>query len=85
MHFNYGLSCDLILVSKEAMRLIIHTRANEGGLETLLTIREVIKNRLTLQINVNNSCYSSPPFVYNDFEYWIVISILFCIDSHRIY
>ena len=61
MHFNYGLSCDLILVSKEAMRLIIHTRANEGGLETLLTIREVIKNRLTLRINVNNSCYSSPP------------------------
>jgi len=31
------------LVSKEALRLIIHTRANEGGLETLFNIREVIE------------------------------------------
>ena len=62
MHFNYGLSCDLILVSKEALRLIIHTHANEGGLKTF-NIRGVIEKILTLQINVNNSYYSPPPLL----------------------
>ena len=59
IHFNYGLSCNLrsILVSKEPPpphppRLIIHTRASEGGLETLFNTWSNRK-RLTLRINVN--------------------------------